>query len=622
MKISVFKRPDMPGEVADVDVSFALRRIKNCKLQDTIDKIRACKDDDEKKLLKITLPAYTFAGTFSYRSNKSLTSLSGLCCLDIDKIDDDINAIKKSISSDKHVYACFISPSGNGLKVICRIPNNAENYKKYYCALLNRFNIDGSDMSTMDISRLCSESCDADIYINEDAEVFTEMIEDTHEFKKMKKLESPQYLFEQLIKWNDKERTFEKGGRNDYIFTLCSAMNRVGIPKETSLHLLTSKYVQSDFSFDEIDAIVNNVYDNYSEQFGSFTFESSLEFSTKIKDLKVEAKNRDFNAMVVKPDEMSETLHSFYRGELNLGKTTGCSLLDSKFRFKDNEFYYFVAAGGIGKTTTITYLVTLGAMFSDIKAILVMKENDYSEIRELVVSLLLNSSNILSDNEYKRRYNDILEAEKFFDSHFILLKNDAVRSFEDDIVPFYEYTRDVKGRHIDLIVVDPISGMGAPSRLKNLTGDNLHTELSEFYRDWASANCSLWCISHTNVNKQRDGAYPAPADGLHGGRYHNAAHVSATFHRNIKGDKDSGDYYKTEFRIFKQRSRRMKGGDVAIDPPVNFYYRTAPFGFDIEVDGQYINNPLVKKEDVTMYNYKIEVDNALELFEARNDVPF
>ena len=41
---------------------------------------------------------------------------------------------------DKYTFCVFISPSGNGLKVLVKIPNDAENHIKYFQSLENYYN--------------------------------------------------------------------------------------------------------------------------------------------------------------------------------------------------------------------------------------------------------------------------------------------------------------------------------------------------------------------------------------------------------------------------------------------------------------------------------------------------
>ena len=70
---------------------------------------------------------------------------------------------------------CFVSPSGDGLKVGVRIPlvPNDTTYKKYWQAIANyyqhRYGVTW-DPSGKDICRLCYVSWDPDLYYNPEAQ--------------------------------------------------------------------------------------------------------------------------------------------------------------------------------------------------------------------------------------------------------------------------------------------------------------------------------------------------------------------------------------------------------------------------------------------------------------------
>ena len=116
------------------EVTFILDRIKQGKNKELIKSIRAEKDKTKRNELKKRLPSICFSGTFNKRADSSLILHSGLICLDLDgyskkkELEEDRAKFKKS----KFVYAVFVSPSGNGLKVLVQIPQEADNHKKYF----------------------------------------------------------------------------------------------------------------------------------------------------------------------------------------------------------------------------------------------------------------------------------------------------------------------------------------------------------------------------------------------------------------------------------------------------------------------------------------------------------
>jgi len=69
--------------------------------------------------LKQNLPAAIFSGVFDTRTEPS--NHSGLLCLDLDELGDRIERSRKIVEGDPHTLAVFLSPSGQGLKVLVRV---------------------------------------------------------------------------------------------------------------------------------------------------------------------------------------------------------------------------------------------------------------------------------------------------------------------------------------------------------------------------------------------------------------------------------------------------------------------------------------------------------------------
>lgn len=119
---------------------------------------------------KRKLPAILWNGSFSKRSTAGCTSRSGLIVADLDNLDDPA-AVKEQLKADDYVFAAFISPSGQGLKVIfrCGIENtHAENFAAMESHLRSKYAL-VADPSGKDVSRLCFVSHDPTLHHNPDA---------------------------------------------------------------------------------------------------------------------------------------------------------------------------------------------------------------------------------------------------------------------------------------------------------------------------------------------------------------------------------------------------------------------------------------------------------------------
>ena len=172
IKISAFKKLSDVNNPYNRDVFKCLERIRSGASKDKIEELRST----GKKEIKNTLPCYTFSGTFSNRSKIGLKEHSGLIILDFDHVGtfEDAENFRDSISDSEFVFSAFISPSGDGVKVLIKIPPIASDHELYYNAIYKHFESPYLDESGKDVSRLCFESYDSDIYINPESTIWLE----------------------------------------------------------------------------------------------------------------------------------------------------------------------------------------------------------------------------------------------------------------------------------------------------------------------------------------------------------------------------------------------------------------------------------------------------------------
>ena len=167
------------------DVTYILQRIKEGKNQELVKKIRAEKDKTKRNELKKNLPAICFSGKFNKRSDSSIVEHSGLICLDFDGYEKKKNLLedKENFQNNKFVYSVFVSPSGNGLKVLVKIPPNPENHTKYFNSLKKEFNSSYFDTTSKNVSRVCYESYDRLLHINNTSSIWDKIEEEEYEEK-------------------------------------------------------------------------------------------------------------------------------------------------------------------------------------------------------------------------------------------------------------------------------------------------------------------------------------------------------------------------------------------------------------------------------------------------------
>ena len=182
MQITIFKDIKDTSQPFYREIEVVLKRIREGASKDLVKKIRAEKNKENRNLLKQKLPAICFSGKFNKRNDKSLQEHSGLVCLDFDgyKANKDLLQDKEKLTKNKYIYSVFISPSGKGLKALVKIPKDPENHVNYFVSLQQNLNSPYFDKTSKNISRVCYESYDPLIYINEQSSTWDEIAEEQY----------------------------------------------------------------------------------------------------------------------------------------------------------------------------------------------------------------------------------------------------------------------------------------------------------------------------------------------------------------------------------------------------------------------------------------------------------
>lgn len=261
------------------DVLKLLSRVKEGASKEVVKKIRAEKDKSTRNELKKQLPAICFSGTFSKRADSALIEHSGLICLDFDGYDKQKELLqdKENFTKSKYVFSVFISPSGNGLKVLVKIPADSENHTNYFNSLERHFNSPYFDKTSKNISRVCYESYDPLIFVNENSSVWS-VIEEAQYTEVSKVRDAPTIpitdenkIVEILVKWWTKKYPMVEGQRNQNCYILAVAFNDFGVNKSLASYVL-NQYATSDFTIGEITTTIDSAYRN-TAAFGTKYYE-------------------------------------------------------------------------------------------------------------------------------------------------------------------------------------------------------------------------------------------------------------------------------------------------------------------------------------------------------------
>ena len=260
-------------------IATILEEIKTGKYKPGIIYLRkslAEKKEEAYNKAKKSLPAFTPSGKFvGGRKLEFLTEYSKFIILDIDKLStNDLQKSKSIAAQSEFTYACFISPSGNGLKILVKIETpkteHKETFLKVQAHYENILKLE-IDKSGKDLTRLCFYSWDENLYLNENSKNFVTsntvevpLIETQPEAKAKNSEPILDFdaIYNHCVNFTEKKVQFVNGSRNVFVHQLACNLNRKGVALNDALG-----YILTDFGYDEkeVTQAVNSAYGNIHE---------------------------------------------------------------------------------------------------------------------------------------------------------------------------------------------------------------------------------------------------------------------------------------------------------------------------------------------------------------------
>ncbi len=278
----LFKSTDVPYIIT---LEKSLERIKRGTSKNLIVEIRK-----GNKELKKKLPSILFAGEFQERKRSGLIKHSGMMVVDFDKYPNNEVMLKhlELLKKNRHFITLFISPSGNGIKGVVRVPNflDKDSHPKYFKAFAKAYDYEYFDMANSNVDRVCFESYDPNIYINYNAKEFESEIEDDGydrvERAPLLPITNEDVIINKIMQWNWK-RDFIDGERNAFIFDIAGAFCEYGISESTANGYILNNIVYGDFTEREMTATISSAYK--SRDYNSKYFEDYTKVSRIKNDL-------------------------------------------------------------------------------------------------------------------------------------------------------------------------------------------------------------------------------------------------------------------------------------------------------------------------------------------------
>lgn len=564
--ITMFKNVKSPTEPFTVTVERVIGRIQ-APPPSTLGLISKIRESEEHKHLKQELPVILWSGIFSSRNDSALEEHSGLVVIDVDNVDNP-EELKSQLAYDDYTLICFISPSGNGVKVVVQI-SNPERHRDHYRAFIKYYEKQYGlivDSTSINESRACYESYDPELIYKPSAKVFGAMLSELAEKQEVKASDAPYTDYEQL---NIAARMIRKAADGEKHQTLiraarlCGGYIAAGRMEEDEVRRILLREIDKR----DIDSVENakTAIDYGVEQGKLMPIKQMMEERDKAeREMKINDGDMSF---ISSDDEDFRWITDLAEGRIQMGLDTGINELDEHFLFKKN-FTIINGHSNIGKTTFATYLQVASAMRHNWKWLMYTSENKTASQKMKLMTFAMGKP--LRYMSTKER----IESFNWVNKHFTFIDNRSVYSFSDILI-FAEKV--MKNQELDGIFIDPYNALrrdlGPNSNFGTHEYD--YEATSEMLTFSNANNVAVWLNTHAVTEAQRmkgdDGLPIAPfaeqTEG--GGKFVNRADDFLTFHRKIQHP-DRDMRRTVEFHVRKVRETETGGSPTSLDNPILF----------------------------------------------------
>jgi hypothetical protein len=548
-------------------IEFVLERIKTGVSKDKVLEIRKQLDKERANTLKKNLPSVCFSGKFTNeRTDSSIIEHSGFIVLDFDNIYDVPNK-RLELQSLAYCYACWVSPSGNGLKMLVKIADGKKHLEHFHSLKKELPEIDDSGKNT---SRVCYESWDKGIYINHEAKTYLKT-QKTERIEIKERVEDSSEIFNNILKWlTNRGNAFVTGERNAFIFKLASACCRFGMSELSCQSNCDSTFLNQDSSFSqsECHAAIKSAFRANRQLAGSAAFEKDILVDKVTRSEVKEEINPDIYNEDIKPkdviygEDVKERAINIFRNGYESVESTGIPELDYYFKFKRGEITLLSGIGNYGKSTMLKYLLLMKAIISGNRfAFFTPEDNPAEEFYHDMTEIYLGcdcttfNPNQPSEMTYKEAYD-------WISKHIFYI-------YPKDISPTPEY---IKERFLELIIkekvdgciIDPFNQMANDYSKVGRSDKYLETFLADCTRFAQTNNVYFVIVAHPHKLRKEQGEknYPCPdvfeiADGA---MWNNKMDNILIYHRpNHQTEPDSQDCELHTKKIRRQKTVGKKG---------------------------------------------------------------
>jgi len=616
-KVSIYKDfNDLQGH--QISVLGALERIRTGKSKALVEQARQATNKKEADEIKKMLPAVCFSGTFSRRKDSELVQHSGYIVLDFDNV-SNIDQKRDELCAIKHITAVWLSPSGNGLKALVKIERDTM-HKEHFDALMTDFH--DIDKTGRNVSRLCFESYDPDIYINLDAETYTKLpVKKEH--KKLTKevvsevVNDDDKIFQNLLTWMAaKGDAFREGERNHFVFKLAASCCRFGMLEETCYSLMMMHVTpDSSFSQKECRQAIRSAYRANMGQWNTAEFtKDQLVTKTSQKEVDIVLTQEDMEELskedVIYAEEVREKALEIYEKGYQSARELGVPSLDKHFKRVKGELTVMSGIGNYGKSSFMKWEMMMRLIkFGEKVAIFTPEELPAEQFYHDLVEIYFGMD-CTPKNPSRPKYESYAKIYDWVGENIFIV-------YPKNVAPTPEYVKEVFlsviiKHGVERVVIDPFNQMSNDySKSGGRSDKYLETFLSDCIRFARKNNVYFDIIVHPHkMRKGEDGNYPCPEvfDLADGAMWNNKADNIIIYHRpyaqtvpdspmcefhskKIRRQKIVGMKGSFDFELLRQKRRFIFDG---IDP------------MDAAIDGRYTQSEIFQEKPKQMlpnYNF-------------------
>jgi hypothetical protein len=539
-KISIYKDfNDLQGHA--ITVLGALERIRTGKSKELVEKARQAKTKKEADELKKKLPAVCFSGLFNKRKDSELIEHSGYIVLDFDNV-PNIAQKRNELIAVNYIKAVWVSPSGNGLKALVEIEWKSK-HKEHFDALMNDF--PDIDKTGRNVSRLCFESYDPQIYYKANAEVYSKLPVKKEDRRLPKStttetINDDDKIFQNLLTWmTSKGDAFREGERNHFVFKLAASCCRFGMLEETCYNMMMT-YVVPDASFSQRECrqAIRSAYRANMNQWNTaeFTKDQLVSKSNRLEvDIVISAEDAANIAAndVIYAEEVIEQASDIYLHGYRAAQPLGVPQLDKHFKRVKGDLTIVSGIGNYGKSSFMKWeMVFRIVKFGEKVAIFTPEELPAEQFYHDLVEIYFGKD-CTPNNPNRPSYEAYMKVYKMIGEHIFMV-------YPKSVSPTPEYVKEVfltliVKHGVERVIIDPFNQMANDYTKGGGRSDKyLETFLSDCTRFARKNNVYFDIVVHPHkMRKGDDGNYPCPEvfDLADGAMWNNKADNILIYHR-------------------------------------------------------------------------------------------